>query len=109
MSLLVIFFVIPNVFIIIASAIKFMIIGDGEDVLKIKCHILKESRRHTKDPEILVLFYDLDLCDFRKYRFHLRRFDAGFSDYILARHGYKKMRVICFYDQFMNIAGKYGN
>lgn len=109
MSLLVIFFVIPNVFIIIASAIKFMIIGDGEDVLKIKCHILKESRRHTKDPEILVLFYDLDLCDFRKYRFHLRHFDAGFSDYILARHGYKKMRVICFYDQFMNIQGKHGN
>jgi hypothetical protein len=107
-TFLLVFFVVPNILIILGSIIKFAIIGDGEGVLKIKCHVLKESRMH-RNHWTLVLFYDRDLCDFRKYRFHSLRRDIGYSDYILARHGYKKMRVICFYDQFMNLRGKFGN
>ena len=107
-TFLLVFFVVPNILIILGSIIKFIIIGDGEGVLKIKCYVLKESRMH-RNHWTLVLFYDRDLCDFRKYRFHSWRRDIGYSDYILARHGYKKMRVICFYDQFMNLSGKFGN
>ena len=107
-TLLLVFFIIPNILLILGSIFKFMVIGDGEGVLKIKCYVLKESRMH-RNHWTLVLFYDRDLCDFRKRRFHLCRRDIGYSDYILARHGYKKMRVICFYDQFMNLRGKFGN
>lgn len=109
LTMLIEFVVIPNVFLIIVTLIKFLKIGNGEDVLRIRCHILKESRVHTKDPEFLVVFYDFDKGDFRKYRVHSRYRGFGTQDYILARHGSKKMKVICFYDPYLSFHSMFGN
>lgn len=84
-----------------ATAIfKIFKLGDNVGIVKMRCVPVKyhDGYRNTW---LLIAFYDRDIMQFRKKRLYsgFNRFFVKDGNYILARHGIKKMRIIGLYQE----------
>ena len=94
-------FIFLNGFCTIPFLYDMIKLGENDGILKIRCEILKYSNVAGKEHWIMIGFYDLNKMNFRKKRFY-RAFNSIIvrdGNYILARHGERKMRIIGLYQE----------
>ena len=79
---------------------KLFKLGDNVGIVKMQCEPLK-YRIGGRERWLLVAFYDRDKMEFRKCRIYngFNRLYIREGNYLLARHGVNKMRIIGLYQE----------
>lgn len=83
-----------------ALGYKLFKLGDNVGIVKMQCEIIK-LRIGSRERWALVAFYDRDKNEFRKIRIYnsFNRLYVKEGNYLLARHGADKMKIIGLYQE----------